>query len=164
MQRSRYERLSLRRQSQGVTLLELMIVVVIIGLLSIVAIPSYRQYSIRAHRTEAKTALIRLATNQERFYLQNNTYTNDLVALGSIGGVSDKGVYTLTVPVADANSFQANAVATPGCASSTSTRTAVSTSFSPTKRAIRRTGSFRWKRAGRTSSSRASPTIRRRFR
>ncbi len=114
MQRSRYEKLSLRRQSQGVTLLELMIVVVIIGLLSIIAVPSYRQYSIRAHRTEAKTALIRLATNQERFYLQNNTYTNDLVALGFIGGVSEKGIYTLAVPVADANSFQANAVATPG--------------------------------------------------
>ncbi len=114
MQRSRSEKLGLRRQSQGVTLLELMIVVVIIGLLSIIAIPSYRQYSIRAHRTEAKTALIQLATNQERFYLQNNTYTNDLVALGFVGGVSDKGVYTLSVPVADANSFQANAVATPG--------------------------------------------------
>ena len=71
MQRSRSEKLSLKRQSQGVTLLELMIVVVIIGLLSIIAVPSYRQYSIRAHRTEAKTALIRLATNQERFYLQN---------------------------------------------------------------------------------------------
>ena len=114
MQRSRYEKLGLRRQSQGVTLLELMIVVVIIGLLSIIAVPSYRQYSIRAHRTEAKTALIRLATNQERFYLQNNTYTTDLVALGFIGGVSEKGIYTLAVPVADANSFQANAVATPG--------------------------------------------------
>ncbi len=114
MRRSRYETLSLRRQSQGVTLLELMVVVVIIGLLSIIAIPSYRQYSIRAHRTEAKTALIQLAANQERFYLQNNTYTTDLVALGFVGGVSEKGVYTLAVPVADANSFQANAVATPG--------------------------------------------------
>ncbi len=114
MQRSRYEKLSLRRQSQGVTLLELMIVAVIVGILAIVAVPSYRQYVMRAHRAEAKTALMRLATNQERFYLQNNTYTDDLVALGFVGGVSDQGVYTLAVPVADTDTFQANAVPTPG--------------------------------------------------
>ena len=114
MQRSRYEKLSLRRRSQGVTLLELMIVVVVIGILAIVAVPSYRQYTMRAHRTEAKTALMRLATNQERFYLQNNTYTADLVALGFVGGVSDQGVYTLAVPVADTDTYQATAVPTPG--------------------------------------------------
>ncbi len=114
MQRSRYEKLSLRRRSQGVTLLELMIVAAVVGILAIVAVPSYRQYTIRAHRTEAKTALMRLATNQERFYLQNNTYTDDLVALGFVGGVSDQGVYTLAVPVADTDTFQANAVPTPG--------------------------------------------------
>ncbi len=114
MQRSRYEKLGLRRQSQGVTLLELMIVVVVIALLSLVALPSYRQYSMRAQRTEAKTALLRLAANQERFYLQNNTYTNNLVALGFPTGVSDKGVYTLAVLVADTNTYQATAVPTPG--------------------------------------------------
>ncbi len=114
MQRSRYEKLSLRRRSHGVTLLELMIVVVVVGILAIIAVPSYRQYTMRAHRTEAKTALMRLATNQERFYLQNNTYTADLVALGFVGGVSDQGVYTLAVPVADTDTFQANAIPTPG--------------------------------------------------
>ena len=101
-------------QSQGVTLLELMVVVVIVGILGIIAIPSYRQYSMRAQRTEAKTALLRLATNQERFYLQNNTYTANLAALGFAAGVSDKGVYTLAVPVANANTYQATAVPTPG--------------------------------------------------
>ncbi len=114
MQRSRYEKLSLRRQSQGVTLLELMIVAVVVGILALVAAPSYRQYVIRAHRTEAKSALLRLATNQERFYLQNNTYTADLTALGFPMGVSEQGVYTLTVPVADTDTFQATAVPTPG--------------------------------------------------
>ena len=59
---------------RGVTLLELMAVVVVIGILSIVALPSYRQYVLRAQRTEAKSALLRLATNQERYYLGNRTY------------------------------------------------------------------------------------------
>ncbi len=114
MQRSRYQDFGARRPPQGVTLLELLIVVVMIGLLGTIAVPSYRQYAMRAQRTEAKTALLRLATNQERFYLQNNTYTDNLVALGFPAGVSDKGVYTLAVPVADATTYRATAVPTPG--------------------------------------------------
>ncbi len=114
MQRSRYQKFGPRHQPQGVTLLELLIVVVMIGLLATIAVPSYRQYSMRAQRTEAKTALLRLAANQERFYLQNNTYTDNLVALGFPAGVSDKGVYTLAVPVADTDTYRATAVPTPG--------------------------------------------------
>lgn len=101
-------------RQQGVTLIELMLVVVIVAILGMVALPSYRQYSIRAQRAEAKTALLRLAANQERFYLQNNTYTANLAALGFPGGLSEYGVYTLNVPVANAQTFQATAVPTPG--------------------------------------------------
>ncbi len=73
-----------RRRMAGVTLLELMAVVMVIGILGIIALPSYRQYVMRAQRTEAKTALLRLQTNQERFYLANRRYgaTADLAALG----------------------------------------------------------------------------------
>ncbi len=98
----------------GVTLVELMVVIVIVGILAAVALPGYRQYTIRAQRTEAKTALLQLATNQARFYLQNNTYTNNLAALGFPGGTSEQGVYTLNVPLANAVTFQATAVPTPG--------------------------------------------------
>ena len=103
-----------RRSQSGVTLIELLLVVTVVAILGMVAMPSYRQYSIRAQRTEAKTALLQLATNQERFYLSNNTYTNNLAALGFPGGVSENGVYTLNVPVANAQTFQATAVPTPG--------------------------------------------------
>jgi type IV pilus assembly protein PilE len=97
----------------GVTLLELMVVVMILGLLVVIAVPSYRQYTMRAQRTEAKTALLQLATNQERFYLQNRRYggTADLTALGFPTGRSERGAYALTVPVADGITY--TAVATP---------------------------------------------------
>ena len=98
----------------GLTLIELMVVLLIIGILAAVAVPSYRQYVIRAHRTEAKTALLRLAANQERHYLQNNTYTDDLSALGFGASLSDNGAYTLSVPIADTITYQAVAVPTPG--------------------------------------------------
>ena len=62
------------RRMQGVTLLELMIVVVIIGILAAISYPSYRNFTDRAKRNEAKAILLEIAQNQERFYLQNNTY------------------------------------------------------------------------------------------
>lgn len=101
-------------QAIGFTLIELMVVLVIVGILSAVAVPTYRQYVIRAQRTEAKTALLRLAANQERHYLQNNTYTEDLALLGFATGVSENAVYTLSVPIADSVTYQAIAVPTPG--------------------------------------------------
>ena len=69
----RIEHSNLRRMA-GVTLLELMAVVVVIGILGMIALPSYRQYVMRAQRTDAKTALLQLQTNQERFYLSNRRY------------------------------------------------------------------------------------------
>jgi len=90
-----------RRRQQGVTLLELMAVVVVIGILGMIAIPSYRQYTMRAHRAEAKAALMLLQTNQERFYLTNRTYSNDPDQLGFAGDITERGAYALTIASAD---------------------------------------------------------------
>ena len=93
----------LRRKMLGVTLLELMAVVMVIGVLGMIAIPSYRQYTMRAQRVEAKTALLRLQTNQERFYLANRRFglDADLTALGFPGGLSERGTYTLAIVAPD---------------------------------------------------------------
>ena len=67
----------MKPKSAGMTLIELMIVVAIVALLASIAVPSYRQYVLRANRTEATTALLQLAAAQEKFYLQNNTYAGN---------------------------------------------------------------------------------------
>ena len=74
--------MQMRRSMRGITLIELMIVVVIISILAAVAYPSYREFAARAKRNEAKAALLRAATNQEKFYLQNQNFSADLEELG----------------------------------------------------------------------------------
>ena len=69
-------RVGTRARSRGVTLLELMAVVVIIGVLGTLAVNSYRGYLLRANRTEARVALLRVQAAQEKFFLQNNRYAD----------------------------------------------------------------------------------------
>ncbi|MFS8609756.1 MAG: prepilin-type N-terminal cleavage/methylation domain-containing protein, partial [Gammaproteobacteria bacterium] len=105
------------RRAAGITLLELMIVVVVVAILGVLALPSYRKYTMRAHRTEAKFALLRLQTQQERWYLQHNTYTDDPEALGFAGDLSENGVYTLTIVPHEkglVEGYTATATPTPG--------------------------------------------------
>ncbi len=74
---------SARHASQrGVTLIELMIVTVIVGILASVAYPSYQQYILRSKRSEGKAMLLDIAARQERFFFDENSYTDDLTELG----------------------------------------------------------------------------------
>jgi len=101
---------SMYRKMRGISLIELLIVIVIIGIMAAIAYPNYRQFAARAKRTEAKAALLQIAQNQERFYLQNNTYTTDMTQLGfpiGAGYVTDSESYSVTVTAADANDFTA---------------------------------------------------------
>lgn len=100
---------------RGVTLIELMIVVVIIAIIGAIALPSYRQYSIRAQRTEAKSALLQLATNQERYYQDNgNTFTSVLADV-NMPAATENGNYTLSIDAgADTTTFTARATAVGG--------------------------------------------------
>lgn len=108
----------MRIRMKGVTLIELMIVIVVVAILASIAVPSYRQYVLRTHRTEAKTALLNLAAAQEKFYLQNNTYaanaalsTAPPAGLG-LPGTTENGWYTVAITAADATNFSATATAT----------------------------------------------------
>lgn len=91
------------RYSRGVTLIELMIVVVIISILMAVAVPSYKSYVLRSHRVEAKTALLDLAGREERYLSTSATganYTNLNTNLGypnAFPTTVGSGYYTVCV-------------------------------------------------------------------
>ena len=102
----------MRRKSLGITLIELMIVIVIVAVLASIAVPSYRQYIVRTHRAEAKTALMQLAAAQEKFYLQNNRYAlDDELTVAPPAGLgllatTENGWYTLEIVVTDEDNPQ----------------------------------------------------------
>ncbi|MDB5762382.1 MAG: prepilin-type cleavage/methylation protein [Herminiimonas sp.] len=69
---------------QGFTLIELMIVVVIIGVLAAVAIPSYSKYVVRSKRAAAQTEMMDIANREQQFLLANRSYA-DLATLQTNG-------------------------------------------------------------------------------
>lgn len=89
--------MQLRKKMAGITLLELMIVVVIVAMLAALSYPNYREYVARAKRNEAKAALLKCATNQEKLYLQNQSFTTDLSLLGFASNKTDSGTYQVAV-------------------------------------------------------------------
>ena len=101
----------LRKHMGGVTLIELMIVVVVVSILAAIAFQNYQEFVARAKRNEARAALLHIATNQERFYLNNNSFTQDMTALGFSADpfTTDTGYYVIDVTAANASNFSATA-------------------------------------------------------
>ena len=71
-------------RQKGVTLIELMIVVVIVGILSAIAYPSYQEYVRRGNRAEARAILLENAQILQRNYTMANRY--DTVNSDGTGG------------------------------------------------------------------------------
>lgn len=93
--------------SRGFTLIELMIVVVIIGILASIAIPSYQNYVRQSRRVEAQADMMRLALNEEKFRANNASYADHT---NTVLGVRNTSYYTFTI-VAAANTYTITATA-----------------------------------------------------
>lgn len=64
------------RNSRGFTLIEIMIVIGVIGILVMIALPSFRQILIRSDRSDARNGLLELQLAQERFRTTNGSYAS----------------------------------------------------------------------------------------
>jgi type IV pilus assembly protein PilE len=70
------------RKSSGFTLVELIVAMVIAAILAAVAIPAYSNYVRKARRTDAKTALLDMASLEERYFSVNNQYSSTATDIG----------------------------------------------------------------------------------
>ncbi|HZE44853.1 MAG TPA: type IV pilin protein [Steroidobacteraceae bacterium] len=115
------ETTGLNRQ-RGVTLLELMIVVAVVGIISAIATAGYRQYLIRTNRTDATSQLLRIQVGEEKYFLQNGVYVTDSATMAAlvtatppglgISTPSPGGFYTLSVAARPGGSATASYQAT----------------------------------------------------
>jgi type IV pilus assembly protein PilE len=97
---------------RGMTLVELLVVLAIIAILLTIGIPTYRNYILKAQRTEAMESIVLLQLKQESYRKHQISYGT----LSEIGGAaaSASGKYNLTVSNNSAAAYTISAAAQGG--------------------------------------------------
>ncbi|MDO8749092.1 MAG: type IV pilin-like G/H family protein [Candidatus Omnitrophota bacterium] len=96
-------------KNSGFNIIELVVVVVIIGILSALAIPQYTKTVERSRQSEALTNLAAIRGAQTRYYLENGNYTNSFDNL-DIDNTTNGTYFTYTVVDESANTVVARAL------------------------------------------------------
>jgi len=96
-----------RTRFNGLTLIELMVVISILSLLVSIALPSYTEHVARARRADARTQLLQVTQFMQRFYAANDDFQKDR-ASNSVrtqvpanlmkSPADSEAVYTLEIP------------------------------------------------------------------
>jgi type IV pilus assembly protein PilE len=89
------------RGTRGVTLLEVMVVVVIVGILAAVAIPAYNNYITRSRRSDAFTALETVRAAQEMYRAEQGFYSGGFDDLAGCSSTMAGDNYTVGVSRTD---------------------------------------------------------------
>jgi len=93
-----------RKFSKGFTLVELLVVIAIIGILAAVLIPNLTGARNRAYRAQATACAKAISTAQEMYFIDNQTYTNNLSDLDT-DAVRPCGGMTVTGNGANSTSY-----------------------------------------------------------
>lgn len=102
---------------RGISLVELLVAVTLIGIMTSMAVPSFRR-AVDQSRADIATANLRAIWSAERCYwLEYRSYTSDLSLLRSLGLldptiVTSSNLYVYEIPAAEAGTFTATATRT----------------------------------------------------
>jgi len=88
------------KSHSGITLVELMVVVAILGILAAIGYPSYQDYVRRSKRVDAQAIMTEDAQFLERYFTTNGTYTGaTLSASQSQAPKSGTAAYTISATI-----------------------------------------------------------------
>ena len=74
-----------QRRQAGVTLIELMLVMVIVAVLGGIAVPAYKQYVVKSNRGAAKACMAEYAQFMERYYSTDGNMSYAGATPGNLG-------------------------------------------------------------------------------
>ena len=118
---------------QGITLIEVMIVVAIIGVLAAIAYPGYQSYITKSKRTDMMSEMQNIATQIQTNKLSQGSYSNDLVTgLGGNYPAQGTTLYQVTF-TPDPLTSNWTIVATPEAAAQMATDGTLSLDYQGTK-------------------------------
>ena len=83
--------LNSNKKEKGFTLIELLVVIIIIGLLTAIALPSFLNQSNKAKLSEAKNTVRSASEAQKAFYAEEGTFVSD-GGEGTLGGLQTRGI------------------------------------------------------------------------
>ncbi|MCC3451638.1 MAG: type IV pilin-like G/H family protein [Microcoleus sp. PH2017_39_LGB_O_B] len=76
------QHLQQRRQDKGFTLIELLVVIIIIGILSAIALPSFLNQASKAKQSEAKQYISSMNKGQQAYFAERSVFATDVPSLG----------------------------------------------------------------------------------